>query len=96
MAMTRILNLEEAPSDPLQRLLWLSGVKQAAQRELEEAYAEAYFEARISGRFDAALSLGLHGKKRALAWTRRVNNARARMVRWGDGIDRTSSAYKGA
>lgn len=92
--MTHILNLGDAPHDPIEKLLWLSGVKEATQRELEAAYADAYFEARISGRFEAALSLGLHGRKRALAWTRRVNNGRHRMVRWGDRIDKTSSAYE--
>ena len=90
-----ILNLGEAPDDAIQRLLWLSGVKEAAMRELDDAYAEAYFEARLTGRFDAALDLHLHGRKRALAMTRSVNNARRRMVRWGDGADPSSSAYSG-
>jgi hypothetical protein len=90
-----ILNLSDAPSDPLERLLWLSGVKQAVATELDDAYAKAYAEARMNRRFDAALSLKLHGKKRALALTRRWNNSQARMIRWGDGIDKTSSAFDG-
>lgn len=88
-----ILNLADAPNDPLERLLWLSGVKAAAARELDDAYAKAYAEARLERRFDMALSLGLHGKKRALALTRRWNSSQARMIRWGDGIDKTSTQY---
>lgn len=88
-----ILNLSDAPSDPLERLLWLSGVKSAAARELDDAYALAYAEARLQHRFDAALSMHLHGKKRALAFTRHWNSSQARMIRWGDGIDPTSTAY---
>ena len=90
-----ILNLDDAPHEPLERLLWLSGVREAAEAELDAAYQRAYYEARLSGRFDAALSLGLHSKKRALRWTRRENNANRRIVRWGDGVDPSSSAYDG-
>lgn len=90
-----ILNLGEAPHDPLERLLYLSGVREAALRELDEAYQRAYYEARLSGRFDAALSLGLHSKKRALRWTRRENNANMRLIRWNDGVDSTSTAFTG-
>jgi hypothetical protein len=28
-----------------------------------------------------------------LAWTRQENERRGRVVRWGDGLDPTSSAY---
>lgn len=91
-----ILNLDDMPHDPLSALLWLSGVKEAVARELDEAYAENYAQARLTGLFDAALSLGLHGKKKALALTRQWNNNQARMVRWGDRRDRTSSAYDGS
>ena len=90
-----ILNLGEAPHDPIERLLWLSGVREAAERELDAAYQRAYYEARLSGRFDAALSLGLHSKKRALRWTRRENNASKRLVRWGDGADPSSTLFTG-
>lgn len=84
------------PDDPLEQLLWLSGVKEAVARELDDAYAEAYAQCRLTGKFDMALSLGLHGKKKALALTRRWNNSQARMVRWNDKRDRTSSAYDGS
>lgn len=90
-----ILNLDDAPHDPIERLLWLSGVKEAAERELDAAYQRAYYECRLSGRFPAALSLGLHSKKRALRWTRRENNRSQRIVRWGDGADPSSTAYEG-
>lgn len=91
-----ILNLEDLPSDPLERLIWLGGVKDAVASELDDAYAEAYAEARLRGLFDTALQFGPYGKKRALALTRRWNNTQARMIRWGDHIDRTSSAYDGS
>ena len=92
-----ILNLEAMPHDPLEQLLWLKGVKAAVARELDEAYAEAYFNARLQGRFDAALGFGIHGKKKALALTRAANTRKDRQVRWGDGIDPTSrTSYRGA
>lgn len=91
-----ILNLEDLPTDPLERLIWLGGVKDAVARELDDAYADAYAEARLTGLFEAALTFGPYGKKRALALTRRWNNNQARMIRWGDHIDRTSSSYDGS
>lgn len=90
-----ILNLSDAPSDPIRRLLWLSGVKQAVQKELDEAYSVAYFEARQQGQFEAAASLGLHGRKTAIAFTRKRNNALGRIIRWGDGLDRLSTNWRG-
>jgi hypothetical protein len=92
-----ILNLDGLPHDPIEQIMWLKGVKAAVARELDEAYAEAYFNARLTGRFDSALRVGVHGKKKALALTRAANNRRARQVRWGDGIDPTSrTSYRGA
>jgi hypothetical protein len=88
-----ILSTSEAPDDPIERLLWLSGAAEAAKAEIEDAFAKAYFEARLSGRLDAAVGLGLHSKSTVLRLTRRENNASQRMVRWGDGADATSSAY---
>lgn len=88
-----ILNLTPAPDDPIERLMWLSGVAEQAQKELTQAYQTAYYEARLSGRFRSAVRLSLHSKKRALQMTRRENNARGRTVRWNDGEDPTSSAY---
>lgn len=90
-----ILNLDGIPDDPIEALLWLSGVLEAVHSELDEAYQRAYFDARLTGRFDTALSLGLHGKYAALRMTRRENVTRSRMVRWGDGLDPSSTAYTG-
>ena len=81
-----ILNLDQAPADPIERLIWLGGVHEQAQTELNAALQTAYFEARLSGRLDAALALRLHSPKRILAFTRAENEARGRTVkRWGDG-----------
>jgi hypothetical protein len=90
-----ILNLDDAPNDPVERLLWLSGVKEQVQRELDEDFARTYYSARVEGVFDSALSVGLHSKKKALAFTRKENERRGRTVRWNDGIDPTSTAYSG-
>lgn len=81
---TPLLNLDQAPSDTLERLLWLSGVAEEAKAELDREFAEAYFNARLERRLDAALELGLHRPKRVLAWTRAENERRGRSVRWGD------------
>jgi hypothetical protein len=80
-----LLNLDEAPEDAIERLLWLSGVKAKVDAELEAEFADAYFNARLERRFEPALGLGLHGKKKALALSRAGNERRGRMVRWGDG-----------
>jgi len=90
-----MLDLSDAPLDPIERLLWLSGASEQAKKEIEEAFSRAYFEARLSGRFDAAVGLGLHSRSTALRFTRRENNASQRMVRWGDHLDPSSSAYEG-
>lgn len=79
-----ILNLEQAPDDPIQRLAWLGGVMDAVRNELDAEFQEAYFWARWTGRLDEALHLNLHSRKRILAWTRAENEARGRMIRWGD------------
>lgn len=85
-AVTRqILNLRGAPEDPIERLLWLGGVDEAVKKELDGLFAQAYFWARFTGRLDAALALGLHSRKRVMAYTRAENESRARMIRWGDG-----------
>lgn len=81
----RILDLSEAPDDPIERLMWLSGVAEQVKAELDAEWQQAYFWARFSGRMDAALALGLHSKKRAMQYTRTENEARARMIRWNDG-----------
>lgn len=88
-----ILNLADAPRDPLERVMWLSGVNEAVRHELVEAFGGAYFEARLHGQLEAAITAGPHGRKRVLAFTRAENERRGRTVRWGDGADPTSTAY---
>lgn len=80
-----ILNFNRAPDDPIERLVWLGGVMDQVHRELDEQYRIAYFWARFTGRLDAALDLGLHSRKKVMAFTRAENENRARMIRWGDG-----------
>jgi len=88
-----LLNLGKAPKDPALRIVWLAGVQAKAREELDAALASAYFEVRLHGQLDEVLRLGYHSRKRALAWTRAENERRGRVVRWGDGLDPTSSAY---
>jgi len=90
---TSLLNFDDAPKDPIERLVWLSGVHLQVARELDTAYAEAYFEARLQGRFDAAVAAGPYARKRALAYTRHENERRGRLIRWNDKADPTSTAY---
>lgn len=80
-----LLDVSAAPSDPIERLVWLSGVKDQVAKEMDEQWSDAYFWARFTGRLDAALSLGLHGRKRIMAYTRAANEHRGRTVRWNDG-----------
>lgn len=86
MANHSLLNLDDAPRDHLERLLWLSGVERRVRTELEAEYQRVYFETRVEGRLPAALALKLHSSKKALAWTRAENEARGRLVRWGDDL----------
>lgn len=80
------IDLSSAPDSPVERLAWLSGLDQALRKEVNDAWQEAYYEARLQGMFDEALALHLHSKKRALAWTRHENEARGRAVaHWRDG-----------
>lgn len=81
----RLLDLREAPDDPIERLIWLGGAMEQARLELDDAFAEAYFWCRFTGRLNAALALGLHSRKRVMAYTRSMNNARGRQIRWNDG-----------
>lgn len=81
----QILNLRGAPTDPIERLIWLGGVMEQVRTELDDAFGEAYFWARFTGRMNSALALGLHSRKRVLAYTRAMNNQRGRQIRWGDG-----------
>lgn len=90
-----ILDLSEAPEDPLDRLIWLSGVERAVAHELEDERMRLTFEVRLQSRFEALIGLGLYSKNRLLAWCRAENNRRGRPVRWSDGLDRRSSSYSG-
>jgi len=87
---TSILDLSRAPEDPVERVFWLSGVLAKAEGELTEALADAYFEARLQGRFESALRCGPVSRTRALKMTRRVNEQSGRSVRWADRLDPTS------
>jgi hypothetical protein len=81
------VDFSEAPEEPIKRLLWLSGVKEAVADQLEAEYRRAYFNARLTGQLPAALDLRLHARKRVLAYTRAENERRGRTVaRWGDGL----------
>jgi hypothetical protein len=82
-----LVDFSEAPRDPLRRLLWLSGVKEKVTAEMDEAWAGAYYDARLQRQLDAALSMDLHSRKRVMAYTRAENERRGRTVRWGDGLD---------
>jgi len=79
-----ILNLDDAPTDALQRLVWLNGVLEQVYRELDPAWQTAYFDARFTGRLDQAEQLGFHSHKRIMAYTRAENEKRGRQIRWGD------------
>jgi hypothetical protein len=81
-----ILNLAEIPNDPIEALVWADGVEAEVQREMDLLWRRLYYEARLTGRFDSALALRQHSRKRALAFTRGENEARGRSIsRWGDG-----------
>lgn len=81
---THILDLSEAPDEPLRRLLYLSGVKEKVQEELDAEYRRIYFDMRLEGRLDDALDLAEHSHKQIMRFTRNENEARGRQVRWGD------------
>lgn len=89
-----LLNLDDAPKDPIERLMYLSGVKEQVAAELDAALGEAYFQARLQQRFEAALAAGPYKLKPALRLTRHENQKRGRSIRWGDGLDATSTAYR--
>jgi hypothetical protein len=88
-----ILDLSAAPADPVERVMWLSGVKAQVTRELDAAFASAYFHARLQGRLEPAVTAGPYSRKRVLAYTRHENRRTGTTVRWGDGLDPTSTAY---
>lgn len=88
-----ILDLSDAPEQPIERLMWLSGAMEAVKEELDTEFRRAYYEARLQKQLEPALALGLHSRKRILAYTRAENESRGRTVRWQDGYDMTSTAY---
>ena len=79
-----LLDLSEAPTDAIERLLWLGGVEDQVTAELEPEWQDAYFEARLQGQLDQAEALELHSHKRVMAYTRAGNERRGRLIRWGD------------
>lgn len=87
-------NMNSAPRDPIRRLAFLADKQREFAALLDREYQLAYFEARQTGRLEFAERLGLHSKKRILKWTRVENEARGRMMRWGDHADPTSSSYR--
>lgn len=80
------VDFSAAPHDPIERLVFLSGAKEAFDAQVETEWRRAYYEARLTGRFKAALELNLHSRKRALAFTRAENERRGRGLHWGDGF----------
>jgi len=80
-----MVDFSDAPRDPIERLMWLSGAKEKFDIELNWQWQRAYFQARQTGRLDAALSLGYHSHKRVMSYTRAENERTGRQWRWGDG-----------
>lgn len=70
------------PSDSVERLGWIND--QIA--DLLDAQRVALFDARLEGRLEDAIAASGLSRKRALALTRQENEARGRMIRWGDGL----------
>lgn len=79
------IDFTAAPADPIERLMWLSGAREAFEQQLQAEFQRSYFDARRTGRLDTALALGLHSRKRIMAYTRHENERRGRMLKWGDG-----------
>lgn len=79
------IDFDDAPDDPIERLVYLSGALEAFNKELSSQWQTAYYKARQTGRIESAFALHLHSRKRVLAFTRAENEARGRTWRWGDG-----------
>jgi hypothetical protein len=88
-----ILDLSGAPEDPVERVIWLDGVLAKVTGELDRAYGEAYFEARLEGRFEDAVKYGKTSRTKALRYTRNHNDRTGRTIHWSDGLDPTSTVY---
>lgn len=82
--MATLLDLSDAPEEPLRRLIWLSGVKEQVRTELDAEYQCIYFTMRMEGTLDHAIDLGEHSLTQIMAFTRNENEARGRQVRWND------------
>lgn len=80
-----IIDFRNAPSDAIERLIWLGGCRDQFDSMMDAQWRHTYYQARLTGRLDAALALGLHSNKRALSWTRAENERRGRLTHWGDG-----------
>jgi len=80
-----LCDFSDAPRDSIERLMWLSGVRDEVDKELAAEWQRTYFRARQEGRLDAAMALSLHSHKRVMAWTRAENERTGRQWRWGDG-----------
>lgn len=87
--------MDDPPEDAIARLTWLADKRSTFNALIEQQFQQAYFEARMTGRLDSAISLGLHSRNGVLRRTRHENEARGRMMRWGDQADPTSSAFGG-
>jgi hypothetical protein len=79
------IDLTDPPKDPIERLVWLSGARDAFDQIVTPMWQRAYFEARQTGRLDAALDLNLHSRKKIMQFTRAENERTGRMWRWNDG-----------
>jgi hypothetical protein len=77
-----LLDLTEAPREPVHRVLWLSELSNLLAEELHLAYRKAYFEARQQGTFEVAVEVGPFSRTVALAMTREHNEATGRQLRW--------------
>lgn len=79
------IDLTDPPQDPIERLVWLSGAKEAFDNQIEPMWRKAYFEARQTGRLDSALAMHFHSRKKIMAFTRAENERTGRQWKWGDG-----------
>ena len=79
------IDFTDAPQDPIERLVWLDGAKQVFDQQVQMQWQRAYFEARQTGRLEAALTPHLHSRKRIMAYTRAENERTGRQWRWNDG-----------
>jgi hypothetical protein len=92
--MVDLLDLSGLPDDPLDCLAALLELEEDVAAQLEAAYAWAYFNARFSGQLEHAIGLLRHSRRDILAMTRRLNREGGGAIRWGDGIDRSSTTFR--